>query len=78
MSKIPTVQIGGKAHRLVVLRVEAFDENGVPQECSVLLDDGVAELSRDERDNHFILAWIPAVTLLPRPSLGGYRSGGGA
>lgn len=67
MSKSPirTVNIGGKVHRLCVLRVESRDENGLPENLTFVPDDRAVELSTDPEKNHFMLAWINAENFVP-------------
>lgn len=66
------VNIGGKPHRLACFRVESRDERGVPERLTHVPDDRVVELSRDARQNHFVLCWVSVAGFAPVPRLAGW------
>lgn len=73
-SPVRIINIGGKPHRLAVFRVESRDERGRPEKLTHLPDDRVAELSRDDRENHFVIAWVSVEGFADFPALANWGS----
>lgn len=62
------LNVYGKMYKLCVFRVETFDENGIPEECTFIPDDRVVELSDDKSKNFFMTAYVPRVMLTRKPT----------
>ena len=54
------IKIGGKAHVLVVLKVEARDHHGRPCRAAIGHDDSEFHIQGGEE---FITAWVPEETM---------------
>lgn len=53
----------GKSFKLTVFRIESFDEDGLPENCTLVPDDRTIELSQDKEKNQLMLCYVPVVML---------------
>ena len=64
------LNVNGVVHKRVVLRIESFDEHSRPESLTLVPDDRMIELSKDEEKNQFLTCYIPRHMILKRVSDG--------
>ncbi len=66
--------LGGKKFVTAVLRIESFDEQGRPERLVNVPDDRSVELSRESKDNHFLIVYANEKSVGPNPELANHGS----
>lgn len=56
-----------KVYKRILLRVETFYENGQPAQLTHIRDDDQVELSDNDGQNHFIIAYTDECAVSPKP-----------
>jgi hypothetical protein len=63
-----TINVAGRTMKARVLRVQKFDELGQPEVLTYLPDDRAAELSKDPKQNHFVIVYGTDEGFGPNPA----------
>lgn len=57
------IVLNGKKFKATVFRIEAYDEKNRPEDCVLVPDDRIVELSDDKTKNNFMVCYVPLIML---------------